>query len=137
MSVLEDLTSRDPARIWAAACVVRGLTDPELLATLVTHLPEIRANTRGINLGGGLIQKSYHLDFAFTKLEYIRDQKGCLCGLYPLDMFFEPAAEEKSGHVTLLSTQSYTTDCQCTRCGARYQVEEQDYHYTFWEWRRK
>jgi hypothetical protein len=143
MRLLEDLTSRDPKRIWEASCAVRKLRDRSELAHLVEHLDRIKRATKGVKLGGMLRPNSSHLDFAIRKLELTGTSDDCLCSLYPLDDMFDPTGEEEAGNITITATvltdgnwvDHY--DCVCTLCGARFRVDEREYHYTWWAWRKE
>ncbi len=138
--LLEDITSGDPHRIWSASGAIRRLRDKETLLLLVQHLDEIKEKTRGIELGGMLRPNSSHLNFALRKLEFVRDEQGCLCLLYTEDDLFDPAQEEANGNIRILneSTETYTgmCDCQCSLCDTNYHVEEHMYHYAWWAWKK-
>jgi len=135
-TLLSDLTSRDPHRIWSATSAVTTLRDPVQLDLLAAQLPEIRAQTAGIDLGGALLPNSERLKFVLHKLEYWRDRTGCLCRLYPDWLQFDPNREAKAGNIRILETNLYerTYTCECALCGTRYTVEEGEYHYTWWKW---
>jgi hypothetical protein len=142
MSILEDLMSKDSHRIWSAACAVRNLRDHGELVRLASHLDEIRESTRDVSLGGALRSNSTHLTFAFRKLEFVSGSSDCLCALYEMDDLYNPETEKTSGHVRILDT-IFTDEkwidhyqCECVDCGAQYRVEERDYHYTWWAWKR-
>jgi hypothetical protein len=145
--LLDDLISRDPQRIWSASCAVHRLRAPEPLAILVQNLDLIRTRTAGINLGGALRANASHLAFALRKLEFVRDERGCLCALYPLYDLYNPANEAAAGNIRITGTTHVAnTDgtvsayvdfyaCDCALCPARFRVEEREYHYTWWAWR--
>ncbi len=142
MSIFDDLVSKDTTRIWSGACAVRRLRDRGELAMLAEHIDEIKNATQGIALGGALRPNSSHLAFAIMKLEQVRGTQECLCSLYALDDQYNPSTEETDGNVQILETtliedkwaDFYT--CRCTQCDARYRVEEREYHYTWWAWKR-
>ena len=140
MKLLKDITSRDPQRIWWSSSAIRRLRDKETLALLVQHLDEIREKTRGVELGGVLRTNSSHLDFALRKLEFVRDERGCLCLLYSEDDLFNPEQEEADGNIRILhkafENYSGSYDCECKLCGTKYHVEEQMYHYAWWAWKK-
>lgn len=141
MSLLDDLTSADPTRIWSAACAVRRLREPTALQALAQHVDDIRQATRGVDLGGALRSNATHLAFALTKLDWVRRADACLCGLYPMDDQYDPRQEAADGHVRILGTaliEEKWVDfhtCQCTGCGATFRVEEREYHYPWWAWK--
>ena len=109
---------------------------------LAAHLDQIRESTRNIPLGGALRPNSSHLHFAIRKLEYVKESGGCLCTLYEMDDLYNPEKEQQSGNIRIIATT--LTDgrcvdcyeCECAECGARYRVEEREYHYTGWAWKR-
>jgi hypothetical protein len=141
-TLLEDLTSGDAHRIWAGSCAVAKLRDRQELDLLSAHLPEIEKKTQNIDLGGALFPNREHLRFALRKLHYYRSKAGCLCRLYPGHLMFDPAKEEAAGNVRIVETidadqynPSYV--CQCAFCDTLFQVEEGEYHYTWWKWSLK
>lgn len=137
-TLLEDLTSGDPTRVWSGTCAVVTLRDADALDALSDHLGDIKRATTGVDLGGALYPNSERLDFAVRKLEYHRDRAGCLCRLYPEYLMYDPRKEEAAGNVQIEAMShadwagEYT--CRCTVCGTRYAVEEREYHYTWWGW---
>lgn len=74
------------------------------------------------------------------KLEYHRDKVGCLCRLYPQHLSYDPRKEATAGNVRIEETLYLDGNwvdgsvCACTVCGARYRVEEREYHYPWWGW---
>lgn len=141
MGLLDDITSNDPGRIWSSSCAIRVLRDAEELRHLASRLDEIKRETKGIALGGALRPNSTHLDFAIRKLEFISSSKDCLCMLYLLDDLFDPKKEEKAGNIRITGTTCIDGkwvdhySCECVLCGKGFQVEEREYHYTWWAWR--
>ena len=140
MSILEDLTSGDPHRIWSGAHAVRTLREPEELAELAKNISKIRRRTRGVDLGGAFYPNVGHLEFALQKLMFIRDRKGCLCYLYTQNMFYDPEREQEAGHVKIFQEvvlAPYEEDyvCRCLYCGQGFEVERREYHYPWWSWR--
>ena len=142
MNILEDLTSKDAHRIWSGACAVRQLRDHAELMRLASHLDEIRDSTRNVALGGALRPNSSHLAFAIRKLQFVLGSTECLCTLYTMDDLYNPDTEQQSGYIRILGTTFIDGtwidyyDCECVACGARYRVEEREYHYTWWAWKR-
>lgn len=142
MSIFEDLTSKDSTRIWSGACAIRKLRDKQELSDLAERIEEIREATNDVPLGGALRPNSSHLDFAIKKLEHVRFSPECLCSLYMMDDLFDPNSEAKDGNVQIIGTtlidekwvDFYT--CRCTSCDARFRVEEREYHYSWWAWKR-
>ncbi|MFT3745989.1 MAG: hypothetical protein QM785_17095 [Pyrinomonadaceae bacterium] len=142
MSLLDDLISKDPKRIWEASCAIRTLRDPEQLATLSRSLNLIRSSTKGVYLGGMTRPNSSHLDFAIRKLEFAASSDDCLCTLYLMDDLYDPKGEEREGNI--LITETVNADggwidhyiCECSLCDGRFRVEEREYHYTWWSWKK-
>jgi hypothetical protein len=140
MSVLDDILSKDPHRIWSASGAIRHLRDRHELAVLVAHLDDIKQKTQGVPLGGALRPNSSHLDFAIRKLEFLKHSSGCMCELYPMDDLYNPGDEAKAGHVVIEATvldDAKWVDyyvCRCAFCDRRYRVEEREYHYWWWKW---
>ncbi len=140
-TLLEDITSCDPMRIWASACAIIKLRDTPELDRLATHLGEIESATRNVALGGALFPNREHLRLAMRKLVYHRDRTGCLCHLYPEYLLYNPAQEAADGNVRIDGVTYLDGDwvdaytCTCLVCGARYRVEERESHYTWWGWK--
>src|SRR5687768_447474 len=101
MSLLEDITSKDPYRIWSSSGAIRELRDIEELKYLASHLEEIKQKTAGVFLGGALRSNSTHLDFAIRKLEFVKTSQECLCRLYLLDDLYDPDRELKAGNIRI------------------------------------
>ena len=140
MTLLADLTSKNPERIWASACAIRTLRDLDELRFLAQHLAEIAASVRDVKLGGALRPNASHVNFALRKLRYVQSASGCLCALYPEDDLFDPNQEHAAGHVVIHTIRYIDNkwvdyyDCECCICGKHYRVEEREYHYTWWAW---
>lgn len=138
--LVQDLLSGEPSRVLGATWTVIGTRDPELLAPLVTALPAIRTATAGLDLGGALIRNATHVRYALARLQLVADGE-CLCTAYPDHLLHDVAKEEARGHVRVESTvpneRQWEPDriCVCTACGRRYQVEQGEYHYPWWQWR--
>ena len=142
MSLLQDLTSKDPKKIWSACGAIKDLREAHQLNELAQSIEIIKSATTGINLGGALCPNSYHLEFALKKLEHTRQNLGCLCALYPDNMFFDPAKEAKKGHVAVLDTVTIENKwvdyyvCECNICRSKFKVEEREGHFVWWSWKR-
>lgn len=136
--LLADLLSRDTHRVWSAACAINVLRDPLSLASLAEHLPEIERETEDLDLGGALFSNNERLRQAISTL---RAQQGslCRCWLYPQFLTYDPLKEAEAGDVTVLYADppdwNMTYRCRCTHCGAEYEVEQGEYHLTWWKWR--
>jgi hypothetical protein len=136
-SLLEDFLSDDTRCVMHATWQVIRTRDAEALDPLVAALPRIRRATDHLDLGGALHSNRVSLEHALEKIENHRD-KTCWCANYPGLSFYEPSKEEKSGYVRILSTSepgwSMTYRCVCVLCGQEFEVEQGDYHYTWWKW---
>ena len=141
MSLLEDITSRDPHRIWSSSCAIRELRDIDELKYLASHLDEIKQKIEGVDLGGAVRANSTHFDFAIRKLEFVKNSDECLCRLYLLDDLYNPNREQKAGNIRITAEVLIEGkwidhyECECSSCFQRFRVEEREYHYTWWTWR--
>lgn len=141
MGLLQDITSRDPERVWLSSCAIRTLRDADEIAVLVHNLDEIKQKTKRLNLGGSLRPNASHLDFAIRKLEFLKSSSDCPCALYLMDDLYDPAKEEKEGNIQITGTimADWGVDhyeCICKLCGVRFRVDERQYHYTWWAWQK-
>ncbi|MGI2172639.1 hypothetical protein [Shewanella ulleungensis] len=142
MNTLNDLLSKDPQRIWSASSSLKDIRDMSYLKELSAKTDEIERATKGIDLGGKLNPNSYHLEFALKKLNHVKNDLGCLCALYPDNMFFNPEKENDNNQVKI--TDTVTTDdkwvdyylCECTHCHSKFKVEEREGHFTWWSWKK-
>lgn len=129
--MLADLTSRDPERVIRAMWAVIALRDAAQLDALAAALPEIEQATVGLALGGLFYSNDATLAFALRKLRHHRDREGCLCELYPEHLLFDPEKEAEAGNVRPAGLDRW----ECTACGARYDVEYGEAHWSWWQWR--
>ncbi len=142
MDLLSDMLSKDPTKIWSASCAIRTSRDVEVLQLLADNLDQIMKQTSDVSLGGALRSNSTHLAFALKKLRLFREGLRCFCDLYPIDDMFNPEAESKASNIKIESTVLLENkwvdyyECSCTSCGARFKVDEREYHYTWWAWHR-
>ena len=88
--LLQDLLSRDGARITDAARTVARLFSASSLEALAVHTDLIEKCCQGIALGGMLISNQAHLKAALQRLRYWQARQGCLCALNPGYPFFDP-----------------------------------------------
>ncbi|HVK28051.1 MAG TPA: hypothetical protein VM575_06905 [Nocardioides sp.] len=137
--LVADFLSGDRSRILSALWEVMRTRDPAVLTPLVTALPAIERATADVDLGGALVSNASNLERAFQRIELF-GTGACLCTAYPAHQFHDPAKEEHAGHVRIVGTvpneRQWEPDriCECTACGKRYQVEQGEYHYTWWKW---
>ena len=135
--ILADLFSRDVSRIRGACAEISASWDRDFLSALASHIAEIKAATEGIEWGGLFMSNSVHLQSAIQRAEYARSNSGCFCRIY--DIFTNPEREQEKGHATISKFQMElrTYQVSCNECGTAYEVEELDYHYTWWKWMAK
>lgn len=115
------------------------LHDSTELDELTAHLPRIERATAGVELGGGLFPNAEHLAQAVRVLR-LRLDGGCPCHLYPSYLMYNPEKEVQAGRVQILSATeppdwNMSYRCRCNACGTEYDVEQGEYHYTWWQWR--
>lgn len=139
-SLLADITSGEPTRIWSSSCSIIKLRDLVKLGDLAARLSEITQSTDDVTLGGAFVSNDLHLRFAIRKLEYFRDGTGCLCHLYPEYLMYNPEQEADSGNVRIDHIAYFQDNrvdaysCTCTTCETHFRVEEREGHYTWWGW---
>lgn len=138
--LLQDLLSRDGARITNAARTVARLFSASSLEALATHADLIEQRCQGIALGGMLISNQAHLKAALKRLRYWHAREGCLCALNPGYPFFDPRRLLEQGQMRLLSVgeaEGGWGECHavaCTQCARHWQAIDREYHYPWWEW---
>ncbi|WP_416055526.1 hypothetical protein [Stenotrophomonas maltophilia] len=139
-ALLQDLLSRDGARVTDAARTVARLFTATSLEALAAHVDRIEQRCQGIVLGGMLISNQAHLKAALHRLRYWHAREGCLCALNPGYPFFDPRRLLEQGQVRLLSVEEAEGgwgDCHtvaCTQCTQHWQAVDREYHYPWWEW---
>jgi hypothetical protein len=137
--LVADFLSGDGKRILSAVWEVFATRDPEVLAPLAHALPALRKATEDADLGGMLVSNSSNLDHAFDRIRLF-DKGACLCAAYLSHQFYDPGKEEHRGHIRVVDTVpndgQWVPDriCECRGCGKRFQVEQGEYHYTWWKW---
>ncbi|MDT0202459.1 hypothetical protein [Nocardioides sp. AE5] len=141
-SLRADFLSKDSSRVLHAVWEVFKTRDPQVLEPLVRSLPAIERATEELDLGGALISNGSNLDHAFHRIRLFGEKK-CLCAAYAHHVRYEPAKEEALGHVRITAETPVFFNgrpdrpkrmCECTDCGRRFEVEEGEYHYTWWKW---
>ncbi|GHE13282.1 hypothetical protein [Klenkia taihuensis] len=139
--VVQDVLSRDPARVVGAAWTVLGTRDPAVLTPVLTALPAIESATAGLRLGGAPAPDAGHLASALERARTL-GRGECLCTCYPGDSCYEPEPEREQarGHVRVEGTATDERQrvddgvCVCTACGRGYQVEHGGGHHPGWRW---
>jgi hypothetical protein len=137
--LVADFLSGDKDRILPALWTVFRTRDPEVLAPLARALPAVRKATADADLGGMLVSNQSNLDHVLDRIELF-GKGACLCAAYLSHQFYDPAKEEHRRHVRIVETVpndgQWVPDriCECRDCGTRFQVEQGEYHYTWWKW---
>ncbi|WP_154792481.1 hypothetical protein [Occultella kanbiaonis] len=137
--LVADFLSGEKDRILHALWEVVPTRDPEVLAPLARALPAIEKATANVELGGMLASNSANLEHALDRIEFF-GKGDCLCAAYPSHQFYDPAREVRRGHIRIVETVPSDWQrvpdriCECRDCGKRFQVEEGEYHYTWWKW---
>jgi hypothetical protein len=136
-TLLEDLLSGDPRRVYGATWETIRSRDPEQLDALLPHVARIRKATDVLDLGGMLRSNHANLAHALDKLENYRNGT-CWCENYAGMDQYGPEKEQACGQVRILSTSepgwSMTYECECAVCGRVFDVEQGDHHITWWKW---
>ena len=142
-ALLSDFLSGDPTRIWSASGAVRACNDRAVLARLAAFADQIEEETKGIDLGGGILPNSVHLEFALRKLRHVLESDECLCNFFLGDSLASPEVLARAGQLEVLSNEanaenySWLYECRCPLCRNRYLVEEiGGYHYPWFKWAR-
>ena len=139
MDILEKFLSGDAYLVWEACSELKELRCEEELLRLAAHTNKIEKTTKNIfdGDGPGLLSNYYHLKFALRKLKFVRDDIGCLCELYPHNMFFNPNKEAEKGFVVIkektTDAKNWTADyrCQCIACGNEFKIEQGEYPVSY------
>lgn len=133
--LLQDFLSRDRPRISSAIDVVNGSGDPALLAPVAA---ELRAVLDALQAADFVIVDGNPVELAVDRLEIVRSG-GCLCATYPRRSA-DPQREADAGWVGIESETRSAPGARpqrvvvCTSCGALFDVEEGEYHATWWKW---
>ncbi len=137
--LVADFLSGDKDRVLAGVWAVFATRDPEILAPLARALPAVEKATADADLGGVLASNQSNLEHVLDRIELFG--KGvCLCAAYLSHQFYDPQKEERRRHIRIVETvpndRQWVPDriCECRDCGKRFQVEQGEYHYTWWKW---
>lgn len=137
MALLDDFLSGEKDRVYQATWATIRTRDRLLLDPLVGALDEIRRATDDLDLGGALHPNRESLRRALEKVSNYQ-AGACWCANYPGLLFYNPEKEEAAGHVRILDASepgwSMTYRCACAVCGRHFEVEQGEYHYTWWQW---
>jgi len=138
--LLADFLSAEKDRVLAAMWAVYATRDDEILLPLARQVSQIRRATADIDLGGIVASHRSNLEHALDRLTLAGSGR-CLCGAYPSHAMYNPVKEEAKQHVRIVGTEpnprQWEADriCECCDCGRRFQVEQGEYHDTWWGWR--
>lgn len=133
-ALMQEFLSRDQKRISAAIDVVNRSGDPALLAPVAAELRAVLAALRDADF---VIVDGNPVELAVDRLELVRSG-GCLCATYARRSV-DPEREAEHGWVRV---ESETCEpggrpqrvVVCSACGTVFDVEEGEYHYTWWKW---
>ncbi len=155
--IIQKISSRNTQNIREAACEIIALgQNREKIAPLIEHLNIIKSNTRNLDLGGMFAPNQRFVDFAIKTIEFHKNTNDCSCLLY-IEKYiltndivnrklqydcFNPNNEDKKGNIKILEINRidnkwidyYLVECQ--KCLRKYEVEEREGHYVFWNWRK-
>lgn len=132
--LLQEFLSRDQKRISAAIDVVNRSGDTALLAPVAEELGAVLAALRAADF---VIVDGNPVELTVDRLELVQSG-GCLCATYPRRST-DPEWEAEQGWVRI---ESETCELggrprrvvTCTSCGTVFDVEEGEYHATWWKW---
>jgi hypothetical protein len=139
--ILEHITSRDTHKVWLSSCEIISIgQDRDKISPLIKHLPEIKEQTKGLDMGGAFAPNQRFIDFAIRTIEFHRDSAECTCNLYPEHESIDPHREVEKGNIQILSTTRIENkwvdyySAVCKKCGQEFKIIEREYHYTWWGW---
>lgn len=139
--ILSDITSRDTAKVWKSSCEIISIGQHrDQIFPLIAHLPEIKEQTKGLEMGGGFALNQRFIDYAIRILEFHQNHTACTCTLYT-DSYEcnDPNKEVAKGNLTIQDTKLENNWIDyyistCNRCGQRFKTIEREGHYTWWQW---
>ncbi|WP_193608306.1 hypothetical protein [Nocardioides lijunqiniae] len=137
--LVEDFLSADTGRVMHAVWEVFATRDPAVLGPLEKSVVTIDRATEDLDLGGMLASNGTHLAHALHRIRLF-GKKQCLCAAYPSHQFYDVEKEVARQHVRVVGTvpndRQWVPDriCECLACGRRFQVEQGEYHYPWWDW---
>ena len=157
--IFQKILSGDVYLLKSALNEITHLRDKNRLNLLVEHIDSISEaatlildnNSTLFSFAGSPPEPVYHFnyqgkkypDFAFKKLEFVKNREGCLCELYPISSNYAPIKEEENGNIVSLSKveggESRWDDyylCKCSLCESEYKVFYREYHGPWYEWKK-
>lgn len=136
MTVLDDLLSQDSERIDRARWTLLRTRDAAVIGPVADRLDEVEA-ALGERPDPRL--DDHGRDHVLDRIRRWRAGR-CLCGAYPHSDRYDVERELAAGHITV-SSSTPGKDWQgpwwvvaCTDCGRRFEVEQGQYHWTWWRW---
>ena len=140
--IIEDMLSRDAHKILHGCYAICALSqNHDRIMELIPYKEEMYNATRNIDLGGLIVRNQPFLEKAFEVMELHEKGEECSCSLLGED--FNPKRVLDDGYFELLDdVVRHGEGCfgnhymivQCNRCKKRYKVEENFYHYVWWDW---
>lgn len=138
--ILKDMLSGDMQKIWSASCEIVSLSqNHEKIMELVPYTDEMYRAVKKLEPGGFIIPHQRVLEKVFQILHLHKEGKECPCRL--LGGESNPKDLIEDGYFEFVNMvycdnkdyiDSYTVLCK--HCHKIYQVEEREYHFTWWEW---
>lgn len=133
-ALMQEFLSRDQKRISAAIDVVNRSGDTALLAPVAAELRAVLAALRDADF---VIVEGNPVELAVDRLELVQSG-GCLCSTYARRSV-DPEHEAEHGWVRIESESCELGGrpkrvVACSACGTVFDVEEGEYHYTWWKW---
>ena len=146
--LVEKMMSRDLFKMWEAGWEIHSLSqNPERVRELLPYKSQMEDAAKEIYIdkSAKYAIAEYNstknaVASAFKVLEDYENGIGCPCQL--LDENSNPKQLEADGYISILEVKDsgYAWPAheyfiaKCNRCGQKYRVEENEYHYTWWQW---
>ena len=135
----EGLMSLETDRISQVCSRIMASRNRKRIAGLGVYLSLLIAEAEELNFGMSLLVNKKRLEDALEKVEFVRNNKGCLCELYKKGNHFNPEKEAQNGVVSIKEVKQEFFDrhfeVECASCHKHYRVcEEVGYHDPIWEW---
>lgn len=136
--LLDDILSHDAHRVWlSSGTLAKYSQNEDIMREFIPYLDEIKAETRGLELGGLIGTNKRFVDKVIRILEHYKVGEGCSCCLFSEDdnpqNFDTLNVEETVNHKDINMVDYYFVKCK--KCGKRYKVHEREYHFPWWEWK--
>ena len=138
-SVLSDIMSREPYKVWLAACrIISWGQDPEKIGRLIEYLPQIRAGTEDLDMGGLYQPNQRFINFALRTIEFHHCTTSCPCNLF-LEHSFDPVELNEKGHIKILEREKGDWEMNyislCRKCAQVYRTKQiESGHFSQFTW---